>query len=113
MTVAVAGCGRRDSLPAEEVERRRAAGRKPGGTQDKAAPQARRRVRTTASMPKMKTHSGANKRFRLTGTGKVMRRRANRKHLFEHKPSRRTRRLAGEVTLAPADAKKIKKLLAK
>ena len=31
----------------------------------------------------MKTHSGANKRFRLTGTGKVMRRRANRKHLFE------------------------------
>jgi large subunit ribosomal protein L35 len=42
-----------------------------------------------------------------------MRRRANRKHLFEHKPSRRTRRLAGEVVLAPADTKKIKKLLAK
>ena len=39
-------------------------------------------------MPKMKTHSGANKRFRLTGTGKVLRRRANRKHLFEHKSSR-------------------------
>jgi len=39
----------------------------------------------------MKTHSGANKRFRLTGTGKVMRRRANRKHLFEHKPSQRSR----------------------
>ena len=74
---------------------------------------ARRRRETTASMPKMKTHSGANKRFRLTGTGKVLRRRANRKHLFEHKPSRVTRRLAGEVTLAPADAKKIKKLLAK
>ena len=33
-------------------------------------------------MPKMKTHSGANKRFRLTGTGKVMRRRANRNHLL-------------------------------
>src|SRR5579859_613570 len=74
---------------------------------------ARRRRETTASMPKMKTHSGASKRFRLTGTGKVLRRRANRKHLFEHKPSRVTRRLAGEVTLAPADAKKIKKLLAK
>jgi len=43
----------------------------------------------------------------------VLRRRANRKHLFEHKPSRVTRRLAGEVELAPADAKKIKKLLAK
>lgn len=62
-------------------------------------------------MPKMKTHSGANKRFRVTGTGKVMRRRANRQHYFEHKPSRRTRRLANEVTLAPADTKKMKRLL--
>ena len=66
----------------------------------------------TAPMPKMKTHSGAAKRFRLTATGKVMRRRANRNHLLEHKSSRRTRRLAGEVPLAPADVKKIKKLLA-
>ncbi|HEV2376058.1 MAG TPA: 50S ribosomal protein L35 [Streptosporangiaceae bacterium] len=64
-------------------------------------------------MPKMKTHSGANKRFRLSGTGKVMRRRANRGHLLEHKSSRRTRRLAGDVVLAPADATKMKKLLAK
>jgi large subunit ribosomal protein L35 len=61
----------------------------------------------------MKTHSGANKRFRLTGTGKVMRRRANRGHLLEHKSSRRTRRLAGDVTLASPDATKMKKLLAK
>jgi large subunit ribosomal protein L35 len=64
-------------------------------------------------MPKMKTHSGASKRFRLTGTGKVMRRRANRAHYFEHKPSKRTRRLAGEVVLSPADVKKTKKLLGK
>ena len=64
-------------------------------------------------MPKMKTHSGSNKRFRLTGTGKVMRRRANRRHLLEHKPSRYTRRLAGDVTVAPADVKRNKKLLAK
>jgi large subunit ribosomal protein L35 len=69
--------------------------------------------RSDGDMPKMKTHSGARKRFRLTGSGKVLRRRANRKHLFEHKPSRVTRRLAGEVTVAPADVKKIKKLLAK
>jgi large subunit ribosomal protein L35 len=62
-------------------------------------------------MPKMKTHSGANKRFRVTGTGKVMRRRANRNHLFEHKSSRMTRRLYAEVTLAPSDVKEIKKLL--
>jgi large subunit ribosomal protein L35 len=64
-------------------------------------------------MPKMKTHSGSGKRFRLTGTGKVMRRRANRAHYLEHKPSTRTRRLKSEVTLAPPDAKKIKRLLGK
>jgi len=64
-------------------------------------------------MPKMKPHSGAAKRFRLTGTGKVMRRRAGMDHMFEHKSSRVTRRLSGEVTLAPADVREIKKLLGK
>ena len=64
-------------------------------------------------MPKMKTHTGASKRFRLTGAGKVIRRRANRAHYLEHKPSTMTRRLAGYVELAPQDAKKIKKLLGK
>jgi large subunit ribosomal protein L35 len=64
-------------------------------------------------MPKMKTHSGASKRFRLTGSGKVMRRRANRNHLLEHKATKRTRRLAADQTLAGADVKKIKKLLGK
>ena len=62
-------------------------------------------------MPKMKTHSGANKRFRLTGSGKVMRRRANRGHLLEHKSSRRTRRLAKDIPVASGDVQKIKKLL--
>ena len=64
-------------------------------------------------MPKMKTHSGAKKRLRLTGTGKIMRRRASRQHLFEHKPSTRTRRLANDVVLSPADTKKMKRLLGK
>jgi large subunit ribosomal protein L35 len=62
-------------------------------------------------MPKMKTHSGSNKRFRVTGTGKIVRRRANRNHLLEHKSSTRTRRLKNEVTLSPADLKKMKRLL--
>jgi large subunit ribosomal protein L35 len=62
-------------------------------------------------MPKNKTHSGASKRFRLTGSGKIMRRRANRNHLLEHKPSTRTRRLWNEVQISPADQKKIKRLL--
>ena len=54
-------------------------------------------------MPKMKTHSGAGKRFKLTGTGKVMRQRANRAHYNEHKSSRVTRRLFGRVELAPSN----------
>jgi large subunit ribosomal protein L35 len=64
-------------------------------------------------MPKSKSHSGAKKRFRVTGTGKVMRRRAHRAHYNEHKSSRVTRRLDGYVQLAEGDAKKIKKLLGK
>ena len=62
-------------------------------------------------MPKNKTHSGAKKRFRVTGTGKVMREQANGRHLLEHKSSRRTRRIAGDVVVSPADTPRIKKLL--
>ncbi|HLU97031.1 MAG TPA: 50S ribosomal protein L35 [Thermobifida alba] len=62
-------------------------------------------------MPKNKSHSGASKRFRVTGTGKIMRRRTNKNHLLEHKPSKRTRRLSADAQLPPADAKRIRKLL--
>jgi large subunit ribosomal protein L35 len=62
-------------------------------------------------MPKAKTHSGASKRFRLTGTGKIVRQKANRRHLLEHKSSRRTRHLEGRTTVSPNDAKRIKKML--
>jgi large subunit ribosomal protein L35 len=62
-------------------------------------------------MPKMKTHSGAKKRFRVTGSGRIMRERANRRHLLEGKSSKRTRRLAVDVEMAPADVKTVKKLL--
>ncbi|GAA1401248.1 50S ribosomal protein L35 [Oerskovia turbata] len=64
-------------------------------------------------MPKNKTHSGAKKRFRITGSGKVMREQANKRHLLEHKSSTRTRRLSADQVVAPADVKKIKKLLGK
>jgi large subunit ribosomal protein L35 len=57
-------------------------------------------------MPKMKTSKTAAKRFRKTGTGKLRRLQANRQHLFEHKPSTRTRRLAGEVDVHPGDARR-------
>ena len=64
-------------------------------------------------MPKAKTHSGASKRFRKTGTGKIVRQKAGKRHLLEHKSSRRTRRIAGDLVVSPADAPRIKKLLGK
>jgi large subunit ribosomal protein L35 len=64
-------------------------------------------------MPKMKTHSGAKKRFKVTGSGKIMREQANRRHLLEGKSSRRTRRLALDQEVAPSDVKKVKRLLGK
>ena len=62
-------------------------------------------------MPKQKSHSGAKKRFRVTRNGKVMSRQKNRAHILEKKSARRKRRLNGEKQLAPADAKKVKRLL--
>ena len=62
-------------------------------------------------MPKMKTHSGAAKRFKITGTGKVIRRKAGMNHILEKKPSKVTRRLKRETIVAPGDAVHIRKLL--
>ena len=62
-------------------------------------------------MPKMKTHSGAKKRFKVTGSGQLKHKRAGKAHLNEHKPTRRTRRLSVDGVLEGADAKKMKKLL--
>ena len=41
-------------------------------------------------MPKQKTHSGAKKRFKVTGSGKIMKQQANLRHNFEGKPTKRT-----------------------
>ena len=53
-------------------------------------------------MPKMKSHSGAKKTFKVTGSGKIMHERAGKRHLLERKSSRVTRRLDQEsVAKAP------------
>ncbi len=62
-------------------------------------------------MPQTKTSKTAAKRFKKTGTGKLRRLQQNRQHLFEKKPSTRTRRLDGTVDVHPGDARKIKRLL--
>jgi large subunit ribosomal protein L35 len=64
-------------------------------------------------MPKQKTHSGAKKRFKITGSGKVLKQGAGMRHHLETKSSRVTRRLNKDVVLTPQDAKVIKKLLGK
>jgi large subunit ribosomal protein L35 len=62
-------------------------------------------------MPKLKTHSGAKKRFKITATGKVKRRRANKSHLLTGKSSRRTRRLRRATLVSDGELKNIKRLL--
>ncbi|ASR37111.1 50S ribosomal protein L35 [Prauserella marina] len=62
-------------------------------------------------MPKNKTHSGMSKRVRVTGTGKIRRQKAGRRHLMEKKSSRVTRRLEGTTEVAAADVSRVKRLL--
>ena len=62
-------------------------------------------------MPKMKTNSGAKKRFRKTATGKLRGRRAYSSHILEKKSPKRKRRMAKPVDIAPSDVKKVSKLL--
>ncbi|KYH43627.1 large subunit ribosomal protein L35 [Branchiibius hedensis] len=64
-------------------------------------------------MPKNKTHSGAKKRFRVTGSGKIMRQRARHVHKFQERSSSDARRLVNDVVVAPADTKAVKRLLGK
>ena len=62
-------------------------------------------------MSKMKTQKAVKKRFKVTGSGKVMRRSKNLNHFLEKKSSRRKRRLRGESEVSAADAPRIKEML--
>jgi large subunit ribosomal protein L35 len=62
-------------------------------------------------MPKMKSHSGAKKRFRKTATGKLRGRHAMTSHILEKKSARRKRRLGRPADISDADAKRVGKLL--
>ncbi len=62
-------------------------------------------------MPKMKTHKGAAKRFKVTGSGKITRRKAFKNHILEKKSPKRKRRLSGEAVLAPGDRARVERLL--
>jgi large subunit ribosomal protein L35 len=62
-------------------------------------------------MPKMKTDSGAKKRVKITGSGKLRRYKAFRGHLMEKKSSTRARRLGRETDIAPGQEKRVKRML--
>lgn len=62
-------------------------------------------------MPKNKTHSGIAKRIKVTGSGKLLREKAGKRHLLEKKPSKVTRRMSGTTEVAGSDAGRIKRLL--
>jgi large subunit ribosomal protein L35 len=61
-------------------------------------------------MPKIRTHKGTQKRFRVTGTGKVMRRKAFRSHLLEHKSAKRKRQYRSQHEVSSANVRMVVKL---
>lgn len=62
-------------------------------------------------MPKLKTHKGASKRFKKTGAGKIMRRRAFARHLLTSKSRARKRRLSQDVPVEGANREALKRML--
>ncbi|MGH9694165.1 MAG: 50S ribosomal protein L35 [Bryobacteraceae bacterium] len=62
-------------------------------------------------MPKLKTHKGASKRFKKTGTGKVARRHAFARHILTSKPRSRKRKLGRSVIADETDQAKLRSML--
>ena len=62
-------------------------------------------------MPKVKTRSAAKKRFKVTGTGRLLRRPTMRAHKMEKKSSKRKRRFRKEISVTGADVSEVKKML--
>jgi len=62
-------------------------------------------------MPKQKTHSGAKKKFKVTGSGKLLRRSAMQSHNLEHKSPKQKRRFSKDLPVSADDTKKVKRLL--
>ncbi len=62
-------------------------------------------------MPKIKTHKGAQARFHITGSGKIMRMQIGKSHLRTHKPKRIKRLFASYLPLSPSFTKQIKRLI--
>jgi large subunit ribosomal protein L35 len=64
-------------------------------------------------MPKMKSHRGATKRFKVTPTGKIRRRKAFHNHILEKKSPKRKRHLTAGDVVAKSDEKRVRQMLAR
>ena len=62
-------------------------------------------------MPKMKTHRGAAKRFKVTGSGKIVRVKAYKSHILTKKNAKRKRRLGDEIEISVADYPHVRRQL--
>ncbi|HAH49838.1 MAG: 50S ribosomal protein L35 [Balneola sp.] len=62
-------------------------------------------------MPKMKSNSGAKKRFKVTGSGKIKRKKAFKRHILTKKSSKTKRKLGESTIVTDADAPKVKELI--
>ena len=62
-------------------------------------------------MPKMKTHSSAKKRFKVTGTGKIKRKHAYKSHILTKKETKRKNALTKSALVSSADTFRVKKML--
>ena len=62
-------------------------------------------------MPKLKSHRGAAKRFKKTGTGKFVRAKAFKRHILTSKPTGRKRKMRGTVVVAAVDQQRLKRML--
>ncbi len=61
--------------------------------------------------PKLKTHRGAAKRFKITATGKVTRAAAYKRHILTSKPTKRKRHMQAHIEVSPADAPSVRRML--
>src|SRR5690606_29095827 len=104
---------RRRSRHGRQRTRPGAARRRPRLRRTRPTRRRRPTQRRKRRMPKQKTHSGAKKRFKVTGSGKVMKQQAGMRHNLEVKSGKLKRKLNQDEVLAPQDAKVIKKLLGK
>lgn len=69
------------------------------------------RLRKATHMPKMKTHTGASKRFKVTGTGKIKRGQTKKRHILTSKSTKTKRKLTANAYVSDGDHAKVMRMI--